>query len=79
MVKKDVSEKVTLSRHLREVRTFRGRAVQIGEIASAKAQRGSVPFTQMGKDLWEVNEFYFGLAASEVPSGHPVRVTRKQE
>jgi hypothetical protein len=42
---------------------FGGRAGQIGEIASAKAPRGSVPFTQMGKDLWEVDHFYFGLAA----------------
>lgn len=40
-----------------------GRAVQIGEIASAKALRGSVPFTQMGKDSWEVDDFYFGHTA----------------
>lgn len=42
---------------------FGGRAVQTGEIASAKALRGSVPFTQMGKDLWEVDDFYFRHAA----------------
>lgn len=30
---------------------------------SAKALRGSVPFTQMGKDSWKSMDFYFGHTA----------------
>jgi hypothetical protein len=46
-----------------------GRAVQIGEIAGAKALGKSVPFTQMGRGCGK-SIFLFWTCCIEVPSGH---------
>lgn len=46
-----------------------GRAVQIGEIAGAKALGKSVPFTQMGRGCGK-SIFLFWTCCIEAPSGH---------